>query len=575
MYLVLVTIGRRGPKKFQDVIQNHFYVGDTVCYSEKNNAQKLQDFGKSPLVVLDFCHDDKGLILYTLTGDEQFGKKLEIKTSAEHMALSLTNDKRTIADDYVKGNFIVGQCVVVDNLVKDNNVLQNDVLEDDDEVNDHLDARGIIIGIRYEEEVIYRIKVTHVLRGDIWMVLDFYDGENFYDVFTEAIVPQLKFSSFQDEDSTKNLEDTVGNRGCKRESPENGDGNEIRKKTFQTGIATFFKPANAPAIPKKAGRPRKKVRIPKKKPVLVEAKFKLLSQTQIGFNSSSILSETEKLQDMGLCAKYVASPTVSTKTVSRLNWNVEPNRSNLKKLVAMYLEYPMIYTINKFCRDHGISKGVFQPFVHPDVTKRKSVDDITGPGPVPMLSYDQTQVIIDATAARDLLNNGTGKSLIVENVMTIKPDISRTQARNAVNRLLVKCNTAQNVLTGYVKTQSTTSDRNAAITQTSQIAWFDLVSSGCQKAIEFSIRDGGASELGRTYADPKTQSFFVVNLDEEGARGDQGKISVIGYKGKKKHEMIRGDFKDGITILRGGRPVGDKMGNFYLLKGMFHVGLNK
>ena len=53
----------------------------------------------------------------------------------------------------------------------------------------------------------------------------------------------------------------------------------------------------------------------------------------------------------------------------------------------------MIHTINKFSKDHGIFKGVFQPYVHPDVTKRKSVDAITGLGPVPMLSHNHALVI--------------------------------------------------------------------------------------------------------------------------------------------------------------------------------------
>ena len=142
--------------------------------------------------------------------------------------------------------------------------------------------------------------------------------------------------------------------------------------------------------------------------------------------------------------------------VTRTDWSREPNNSKLAKAIRDYLRDPEQFpSKNQYAKVCGIPKGVLQPYLSEDKSKRKKLEDTTGLGCMHSINPTDQTAIIDTLVLKDRLSKAECNGAGIVAVGEANPSLVLSQCRNVWNRLK---KSSSNRLRNYT-VQATTNDR--------------------------------------------------------------------------------------------------------------------
>ena len=257
---------------------------------------------------------------------------------------------------------------------------------------------------------------------------------------------------------------------------------------------------------------------------------------------------------------------------ARKRWTSEEHLPELRRIVDGWLKkdrgmgYYHGVTLRDYSAHHGINENTLRGYVHKDPKKRKAVAAAKRRGPKAenqLMHPEDRGAYIDYLRAVDRRNEGVGRAAAVQQIMTIKPQLSLKQAQNQFHRIHQQ-GKKDKVLTGSVIGQKSTSKRTAAINVPDLQEWHNLIDSVMQKMKESNVAEAGVVDP-EEFAD--IMEHFFWNLDEECFLASDGNVRIIGDAAKCKHEIESGSSRISITLLRCGNAAGIQGPVFWLLKG--------
>ena len=183
-------------------------------------------------------------------------------------------------------------------------------------------------------------------------------------------------------------------------------------------------------------------------------------------------------------------------------------------------------------------------------------------GRQPLLRKYQQDFVADVLARRDQGNYGAVPREAIELVIELVPELTVAQATCNFNRTLLP-NHSDLLKQHKVKAQVTTT-RRSTITAEQQYRWKKTYES----ALSYLRRlNTGLCRLTRK-SFGELIHHFITGGDETCLQAcEQGKVSVIGSTGRKKHEKKTCDSRCSVTLYRNGSVAGDTGPTMFLLAG--------
>jgi hypothetical protein len=270
----------------------------------------------------------------------------------------------------------------------------------------------------------------------------------------------------------------------------------------------------------------------------------------------------------GAAVATLDAPTQKTKK-ARTNWGQGKAKLQLEKAVKEWDEKgeqafdgngePL--QLKAFSKVVGIPYDTFKKYVTKDGGKRRSLGKSVGRAP--LIAEADQQFLADVLARKDRGNDGASPAEAIDYVIEISPKLTRDQARQHLNRTLLRNHPDQ--VKPKPKVAQATTTKRSAITVEQQFRWHATYDSCLD---ELKKRNTGLCQLTGLKFDELIH-HFIVGADETCMMAcEDGKILVIGSAGRKKHEKKTNDSRVSITMYRTGTVAGDTGPTVFLLKGI-------
>ncbi|KAJ1449690.1 hypothetical protein M885DRAFT_590330 [Pelagophyceae sp. CCMP2097] len=211
-------------------------------------------------------------------------------------------------------------------------------------------------------------------------------------------------------------------------------------------------------------------------------------------------------------------------------------------------------------RRNGQDSGGHAEALHPG--RRLSLGRTLGfgAGKPSIIDEGKQKSLVDVVRRRDLGNDGMSTAAVVNALGKLVPDSSREQLRRAWRRIVRPG--FKSDLTDIIRAQATMTKRTA-ITVAQQWRWHRLMDDTLKKLRERNV--GCCPKSGKTFGE--VLRHFVGGGDETGMLASSGNVTIIGDKGKRKHESNKDDSRVSISMFRLGSAAGTIGPTGFLMSG--------
>jgi hypothetical protein len=276
----------------------------------------------------------------------------------------------------------------------------------------------------------------------------------------------------------------------------------------------------------------------------------------------AVVEEDEATLAPPLLPRPPQKPKRVKSAAKRVNWS---KGEHLVKLTAAVKEWDAksercskATTATHFAGLVGIPIGTLKNYIQADKAKRQKLG--SGVGNKSLVTTEESGFLVDVIHRHDRGNKGMSNSDALDALTDLKPDLTRAQARNCFANTIRPAH--KEVMTGIVRAQKTTTKRTA-ITVTQQWRWHSLIDSAFN---ELRRRNTGVCRVtGKTFGE--LMAHFILGGDETCLLANDGVVTVLGDKEKKKHEKVLDDSRVSITMYRLGSAAGSTGPTGFLMSG--------
>ena len=245
----------------------------------------------------------------------------------------------------------------------------------------------------------------------------------------------------------------------------------------------------------------------------------------------------------------VERPEAKRPKEKRTDWSAPENVARLRDAVDNWDnktgEWLSLNRDMSFCmysRCVGIPMGTFYGYAQPNVAKRIQLGSRAGKPS--LISSEAQNFAVDVLRRRDRGNEGMNNRDAAEMIHDLVPNLKLEQVTGALRKTIRPNH--NDVLTNIVKAQASTSKRSQ-ITVAQQYRWHCAVESALNLLTE---RNTGLTPDGKTFKE--VAEHFVCGGDETCFLASAGEVTIIGDKGKKKHEVHAANSRVSTTVYRTG-----------------------